>query len=69
MPNNASVPTSRAAIIAAAEAAKVTSNKSAAATVVTNMATDVTNGNFAAASKKALDLARRYGELAANKQP
>lgn len=54
---------------AKAEATKVTANKSAAATLVTNMATDVTNGDFAAASKKAALLAKAYGELAANRQP
>jgi hypothetical protein len=45
------------------DAAKVTTNKAAAAAIVITMATDVTNGDFAAASKKAADLSRRYGEL------
>lgn len=69
MPNNASIPTSKAAIIAAAELAKQTAAKAAAAAIVITMATDVTNGNFAAASSKAFDLGRRYGELAAARLP
>jgi hypothetical protein len=45
------------------EATKVTTAKSAAAAIVTAMATDVTNGNFAAARLKAQQLEKAYGEL------
>lgn len=70
MPNApTAVPGSKYGNAAALEAAKVTANKAAAAAIVITMATDVSNGNFAAASAKALDLARRYGELTFSKQP
>lgn len=52
-----------------AESTKKTANKAAAAAIVITMATDVTNGDFAAASKKAADLAKRYGDIAATRQP
>lgn len=61
--------TSKASNVAALEAAKVTAAKTAAATIVTNMATDVTNGAWGAASLKAADLAKRYGELASARLP
>lgn len=51
------------------EATKITAAKAAAATLVTGMATDVTNGDFAAARKKAALLERAYGELAAARLP
>lgn len=51
------------------EAAKQTAAKAAAAAIVITMATDVSNGDFASASKKANDLARRYGELASARLP
>ena len=54
---------------ALAEATKATTAKAAAAAIVITMATDVTNGDFAAASKKALDLGRRYGEIASARLP
>jgi len=61
--------TGKATNVATLEAVKVTANKAAAAAIVVTMATDVTNGDFGAASKKALDLARRYGELTFSRQP
>lgn len=51
------------------ETSKATTAKAAAAAIVITMATDVSNGNFAAASIKAADLAKRYGELAAARLP
>jgi len=54
---------------AALEAAKQIAAKSAAAAIVITMATDVGNSDFAAASKKAYDLAKRYGELSLNRLP
>lgn len=60
---------SKASNKATLEASKQTAAKSAAAAVVTAMATDVSNSDFAAASKKATDLARRYGELASARLP
>lgn len=51
------------------ETAKVAAAKAAAAAIVVTMATDVSNGNFAAAHVKALDLARRYGELTQTRLP
>ena len=69
MGNNASVPGSKANLLASAETTKRTAAKSAAATIVTNMATDVTNGDFAAAAKKAGLLVVAYGNLAAARLP
>lgn len=60
---------SRASNRAALEATKVTSAKSAAAAIVTAMATDVSNSNWSAASKKADQLAKAYGELAGARLP
>lgn len=51
------------------EAAKITTAKSAAASIVTAMATDVTNGDFAAARKKAALLEKAYGELSQRRLP
>ena len=70
MPNTpTAVPGSKNGNAAALNAAKVTANKAAAAAIVITMATDVSNGDFASASKKALDLGRRYGELTFTRQP
>jgi hypothetical protein len=51
------------------EATKTTTLKSAAAAIVITMATDVTNGNFAAARLKAAQLEDLYGKLSAVKVP
>jgi hypothetical protein len=51
------------------ETSKATTAKAAAAAIVITMATDVSNGNFAAASQKAADLAKRYGELSGSRLP
>ena len=65
--NNASIPTSTAAIVAKAETAKFTAIKAAAAAIVITMATDVSNGNFSAARAKAAQLEVLYGQAAASK--
>lgn len=54
---------------AQAEATKQTTVKAAAAAIVITMATDVTNGNFAAARAKAVQLEDLYGKLAAARLP
>ena len=72
MPNNASLPTSKAAIVAALDAAKATTLKSAAAAIVITMAADVATGTpaaFAAARVKAAQLEVLYGQISANKVP
>lgn len=54
------------------EAAKRTTAKAAAAAVVITMAANValdTQAGFAAAQANALDLAKRYGELASARLP
>jgi hypothetical protein len=61
--------TGKAANAAVLDAAKITAIKAAAATIVTNMATDVTNSAFAAARLKAAQLEVLYGQLTFNKAP
>jgi hypothetical protein len=51
------------------DAVKVTAIKAAAAAIVITMATDVTNGSFAAARAKAAQLEGLYGQLSAAKAP
>ena len=63
---------SRATNAATLETSKRTTSKSAAATLVTDMATAValdTKAGFATAQAKALALAKAYGELAASRLP
>ena len=54
---------------AVGDAAKTTSLKSTAAGIVTTMATDVTNNDFAAARKKAAQLEDLYGKLSQARPP
>lgn len=51
------------------DAAKTTSLKSQAAAIVLTMATDVSNGNFAAARAKAGQLEDLYGKLSQARPP
>lgn len=51
------------------DAAKATSIKSTAASLVTSIATDVSNGNFAAAAKKAHQLGDLYGSVSGTRPP
>lgn len=72
MPTALETPNSRLFNRAAQETSKRTSAKAAAAAIVITMAANVTTNtpaSFALASAKALDLAKRYGELAGNRLP
>ena len=51
------------------DAAKTTSLKSTAAGIVTAMATDVSNSDFASARKKAAQLEDLYGKLSQARPP
>jgi hypothetical protein len=61
--------TTKAQNAATLDAAKTVTVKSAAAAIVITMATDVSNGNFAAARIKAAQLEDLYGKLSAVRIP